>query len=238
MTEFEIRDGAAKIVWWHSMPLAANFVTAGRQDVAALVGSLGLPPQMEGKRVLDVGTWDGGLAFEAERRGASEVVAIDTWESGFGWKVGEKREREFWDGGLHPRQTGFAFAHEALGSKVRGIQMDLMDASPQKLGVFDIVLMCGVLYHLRHPVLAIEIVCTLCRELLILETHLDMLDVPGPVAAYYPGAELGEDLTNWWGPNIECVNAWLTSSGFSSAEFVAPRGIGPRRGRGVFHARV
>lgn len=176
-----------------------------------------IPSHLEEKRVLDIGALDGGLSFELEKRGAAEVVAIDLWQE--------------------TGREGFDLACETLKSKVKGIQMDVMDVSPDNLGTFDLVFMFGVLYHLRHPLLALEKVRSVCRDLLILETHIDLLDCSKPAAAFYAGDELCHDPTNWWGPNIPCVKAWLASAGFSSAEVVA-NWSGGESHRACFHASV
>lgn len=78
--------------------------------------------------------------------------------------------------------------------------MDVYDLSPEKVGVFDVVLFLGVLYHLSHPLLGLERVASVTGDLLIPETHVDLLDHRRPAMAFYPGGKLGGDVTNWWGP--------------------------------------
>ena len=212
MLEKEIIDRASKIWWWHQIRLTPNYVTPGITNPVDMIAPSDAPSHVQGRRVLDIACWDGGLSFELERRGAAEVVGIDTWAS--------KEQR-----------AGFDLAHEVLASKVQGIQMDVMEATPENLGTFDVIFCCGLLYHLRHPLLALERIGELCRDLLVVETYLSQR--PGrPVAEFYPGRELNNDPSNWWGPNVECVVAWLRSSGFKTVEF---RG---GASRGVFHARV
>ena len=75
-----------------------------------------------------------------------------------------------------------------------------MDISAERLGTFDVVLFLGVLYHLRHPLLALERVFSVTKDLLILETHVDMLSTRRSALAFYPGRELEGDMSNWWGP--------------------------------------
>ena len=93
-------------------------------------------PDLAGKTVLDIGAWDGYYSFEAERRGASRVVATDhyCW-SGDGWGTRE----------------GFDLAHRLLGSRVEAIDIDVSEIRPETVGTFDIVLFLGVLYHLPEP---------------------------------------------------------------------------------------
>ena len=104
-------------------------------------------------------------------------------------------------------KAGFQLAREALNSRVEDVDIDVMDLSPERVGTFDIVLFLGVLYHLKHPLLALERVASVTRQLLILETVVDMVGIRRPAAAFYPATELSGDPTNWWGPNVPAI-AW------------------------------
>jgi tRNA (mo5U34)-methyltransferase len=155
--------------------------------------------------VLDVGAWDGYFSFEAERRGASRVLAADHFA---------------WHGENWSSKEGFELARRALRSRVKDI--DVMELAPERLGTFDLVLLLGVLYHLRHPLLALERVASVTGDQLILETHVDLTWLRRPAMAFYPGHELGHDPTNWWGPNPEGVCAMLADVGFKRVELVTP----------------
>jgi tRNA (mo5U34)-methyltransferase len=242
-----LRAEAARVNWFHSVELAPGFVTPGRADTSAQVPRLHLP-DLTGKTVLDVGAWDGFFSFEAERRGASRVVALDT----FSWQAR----------GEGTGKAGFELARRALGSKVEDVEVEVMDISPETVGgTFDVVLFLGVLYHLKHPFLAIEKLRSVTRELLIVETHVDLIGSRRPAMAFYPGFELEQDWTNWWGPNPAAMIGILEQSGFSSARQVHPRSWLPgraaralralkgtgsttprtavaRQGRAVFHATL
>jgi tRNA (mo5U34)-methyltransferase len=80
------------------------------------------------------------------------------------------------------------------------------------------VLFLGVLYHLRHPLYVLETLFDLTIEHLVVETYIDALDYPRPAMAFYPGAEAGGDPTNWWGPNVRCVEDMLRVVGFTRVE--------------------
>jgi tRNA (mo5U34)-methyltransferase len=124
----------------------------------------------------------------------------------------------------------------------------VLDVSPDNTGVFDVVLFLGVLYHMRHPLLAIEKVSAVTGGMLILETHVDFTSINRPTMAFYPGAELGMDGSNWCGPNEACVIAMLTDVGFKRVEVHSrtyePAALSPdfeslrevRGNRAVFHA--
>src|SRR5262249_39719958 len=77
-----------------------------------------------------------------------------------------------------------------------------------------LVLFLSVLYHMRHPLLALEKLASVTRRLLIIETHIDMLDCPRPAMAFYPGEELSHDASNWCGPNPAMIEAMLRTVGF------------------------
>src|SRR3954470_18358755 len=75
--ESEARETvASNQLWYHTMELRPGLVTPGWFDLRPIIDRLPWP-EIEGKRCLDVGTYDGQLAFEMERRGASEVVSTD-----------------------------------------------------------------------------------------------------------------------------------------------------------------
>lgn len=193
------RNELASCSWWHSIDLGAVGVTAGVHQLDELrhnFTSFHLPEDMRGLRVLDIGCWDGFYAFEAERRGA-EVTAIDCW---------------------HP-ETFFA-AKKALNSAVEFHEMSVYEISQARLGIFDIVLFLGVLYHLRHPLLALERVAEVTGDIAIIESHsIDhLLDTTHPIMEFYERNELGGQYDNWWGPNSEALLRMTRAAGFARAE--------------------
>ena len=216
----EIRAGMAGITWYHTIDLGHGIVTPGIDHTPLRIPPLGLPDDLSGWTVLDIGAWDGALSFEAERRGAARVLATDSycWR-GEGWGT----------------KAGFEFARRALDSKVEDLDIDVMDLSPERVGTFDLVLFIGVLYHLRHPLLALERVASVTDKLLILDTHVAAVKEKRPVMVFYPDAELNDDPTNWWGPNPLAVEAMLRTVGFSRIERTSDRRL-LKDGRLTVHA--
>jgi tRNA (mo5U34)-methyltransferase len=96
-------------------------------------------------------------------------------------------------------------------------EIDVLEHSPGTVGIFDLVPFLGVLYHLRDPLLALERIASVTRELLILDTHVDLLGVRRPAMAFYPGREVASDPTNWWGPNPRAPEAMLRECSFDRA---------------------
>jgi tRNA (mo5U34)-methyltransferase len=191
------------IQWWHRIDLGNGIITPGLDDSPAKLKRIGLPEDLSGMTVLDVGASDGFFSFEAERRGATRVLAIDS----FSW-------------GGENTKAGFLLARRALKSKVQDMELEVLDVSPEKTGVFDVVLFLGVLYHMRHPLLSLEHVFSVTKKLLILETAVDCSWSKRPQMAFYPGRELNNDPYNWWGPNAACVEAMCKTVGFQKVEVV------------------
>jgi len=219
MNPEKLKQEIAKYKWFHTIELGNGIVTPGIDDTPRKLKSIGIPDSLRGMTVLDLGAADGFFSFEAERRGAQRVLATDLPVPG--------------TRGLGER---FALARESLGSRVEDLGIDVYDLSPEKVGVFDVVLFLGVLYHLKHPLLALERVFSVTGSLLILETHVDMCDHLRPAAAFYPGAELNNDPSNWWGPNEAAVVGMLKTVGFREVKVFSRNLISPQRGRMVFHA--
>jgi len=213
----EIKNEVEKINWYHSIDLGNGIITKGRDPSLEKVKILHLDEDLSGKSVLDIGTWDGFYSFEAERRGAKDVLAIDS----FVWKK------------KNIGRAGFDFARKALNSKVRDKEMEFMDISPENIGTFDIVIFSGILYHMRHPLHILEKVSSVTKEKLIVETYLDALDIQRPAMIFYPGTELAEDPSNWWGPNPLAIHAMLKDVGFIHVKEFDDNPFPNRR---VFHA--
>lgn len=212
----ELREQISGIRWFHSIELAPGITTPAADATRDRLDLLRLPADLSGKTVLDVGAWDGFFSFEVERRGAARVLAADYFA---------------WHGDNWSDKAGFELARRALGSRVEDVDIDVMDLSPERVGTFDLVLFLGVLYHLRHPLLALERIASVTAEQLILETHVDLTWVRRPAMVFYPGHELAWDPTNWWGPNPAAVAAMLHTVGFERVELVTPNSLAYRAAR-------
>lgn len=151
-------------MWYHTMDLGPGVTTSGWFDLRPVVERLPWP-DVAGKRCLDIGTWDGFLAFELERRGAAEVVATDI-RSHADWDH-LPRQREgaisYSEAEFGEKGAGFVLAAEALGSKVRREWINIYELSPERIGTFDVVTCGTLLLHLRSPFAALEAVRSVCR---------------------------------------------------------------------------
>ncbi len=107
----DLRERVEKLGWYHTLDFGDGVVTGGMFDLRPYADRYGLPERLDGMRVLDVGTWDGFWAFEMERRGAAEVVALD---------LDDERELD-WPPRRRPRQ----FPERSARSGVQARKRDL-----------------------------------------------------------------------------------------------------------------
>ena len=229
-------------LWYHTIELTPAVVTPGWFDLRPIVDLMPWP-DVRGKRCLDVGTWDGFLAFELERRGAAEVVAID---------IGS---HEHWDwppvlrarGGPEDMQelagreqgVGFRVARDALGSTVEHRTLSVYDLDPGVVGEFDVVTCGSLMLHLRDPMRALERIRSVCRGVFLSSEEIDLtLSVLRPRQAALRMDGLS-DLFQWFIPNATGHRQMLQAAGFelerwsrpyaiAFGEGHTPRGRGPR----------
>lgn len=200
--------------WYHTIELASGAVTPGWFDLRSVAPRLPWP-EIRGRRCLDVGTFDGFWAFEMERRGAREVVAIDLLDPRQAdWPLGSRQEtvEAIWRRKGHGE--GFDVAKAALGSAVERRELSVYDLDPTDVGTFDFVYMGSILIHLRDPVRALECVRRVCAgELLSVDTVdplLTAMHPSGPVASL---DAVGRPW--WWRPNVAGLRRMVEAAGFS-----------------------
>jgi tRNA (mo5U34)-methyltransferase len=229
--------------WFHNLDLGGvqtapdHFLGDYPRSVWRTI-SEALPQDLSGKTVLDVGCNAGFFSLEMKRRGAARVVGVDS----------------------DPRYL----AQAALASEVSGQVIELRELSVYdvaRLGEkFDVVLFMGVLYHLRHPLLALDLLREhAVSETLVFQSMLrgsngripvehdypfserDVFDHPAWPKMHFIEHEYAGDWTNWWIPNRACVEAMLRSAGFApeqvpGTEVYVCRIAGRSRGDGAAYA--
>ena len=190
-----------------------------------------IPSDLSGRSVLDVGCNAGFYTLEMKRRGASRVLGVDS-------------DRRYLDQAR--------FAAEISGLDVEFRQMSVYDL-PFLGESFDLVLFMGVLYHLRHPLLALDILYEhAARDILVFQSMQRGSQEVGSVAPdydfrdtaqfdsdsyprlYFVEKRYAHDPTNWWIPNRACAEAMLRSAGFEitdhpEAEVYVCRRLAPER---------
>jgi len=190
------------IRWRHSIDLGNGVITPGaipRENMELKLNGIHLPDNLRGKSVLDIGAWDGFYSFECEKRGAKPVIAMDSpvWES---------------QGGF----CGFSYAKNVLQSKVKPLLMSVYDITPDNTEPVDIILFLGVIYHLKHPLLALENLAAVTKELLILESHCIDFGIEEPMMKFHANRNGVKDFnpSNFWEPNIPALKEMLKEVGF------------------------
>jgi tRNA (mo5U34)-methyltransferase len=203
--------------WYHTMELAPGVVTPGRFDLRQVID--GFPwPDVRGKRCLDIATYDGQLAFELERRGASEVVATDV-SSHEDWDF-NPREREgsiaYLNAEAGTKGQGFEIASEALGSQVKRQFVNVYDLTPEAVGTFDVVVCGSLLLHLRDPFRALAAIHSVCDgEFLSVEQIDPILTL---ASRRRPAFALRGANAQWTVPNTLAHSRMLEVAGFDVVE--------------------
>jgi len=205
--------------WFHNIeldgvPTAPNHFLGDYPRVKWRRFADAIPADLTGKSVLDIGCNGGFYAIEMKRRGAARVLGLDS----------DARYLE---------QARFAAARTGQDIEFRNLSVYDVGALGER---FDVVLFMGVLYHLRHPLLALDLIRThAARDLLVFQSmqrgapdiapvaeNNDFWDVghfaePGYPKLHFIEHRYANDWTNWWVPNRACTEAMLRASGFAIA---------------------
>lgn len=155
-----LRARVDELLWYHTIDVGPGVTTKGWFDLRHALDDIPFPDVTE-KRCLDIGTWDGFYAFELERRGAAEVVALDVPDlAGIDYPPEVLADPSFVSDpeGKQPRSAGFHLLHELLDSSVQLVHGNIYDLDPAELGTFDLVVVGSLLVHLRDPVRALDAV--------------------------------------------------------------------------------
>jgi tRNA (mo5U34)-methyltransferase len=227
-------------VWYHTIELAPGVVTPGWFDLRPILDRVPWP-DIEGKRCLDVGTYDGFLAFELERRGAREVVATDISDhTQWDWPMDVRAQGPANLARLAgpDKGLGFRIAKQALGSSVDKVELNVYDLDPSRVGTFDIVVCGSLMLHLRDPLRALARIRSVCGDQFLsteaIDLLLSVLHPRRPVAAVNGMGSL----VHWTITNATGHRQMVRASGFdivsASKPYVVPYGEGHRvRGSGL-----
>ncbi len=219
------REVSALGPWFHNLDLGNGVTTAPEHFLgdypAVKFASFAhaLPEDMSGRTVLDIGCNAGFYSIEMKRRGADRVLGIDS------------DERYLAQGRLAARTLGYD------GIEFRNLSGYDVAALGEK---FDLVIFMGVLYHLRHPLLALDLIREhVAGDLLLFQSmqqgseavlevpedhpfHMpgtwrkpDYFDDPGYPKMHFIERRFANDWTNWWAPNAACSQAMLRAAGFT-----------------------
>jgi tRNA (mo5U34)-methyltransferase len=226
-----LAERVAALRWYHTLELAPGLLTPGYFDLRGAAAALPWP-DLTGLRCLDVGTFDGFWAFEMERRGAEEVVAVDVLDpAAWDWPAGSEEATRSAIAELKGAGSGFELAAEALGSGVRRTEMSVHELSPDTLGGFDFVYLGSLLLHLSDPIGALRAVHSVCEgELMVLDA------VDAALSWRHPRRPLAElDMVGrpwWWRPNRAALGRMVSAAGFDVTHGPAPVRLARGRGAG------
>ncbi len=232
----EVQAQADALTWYHSIDLGDGVVTKGAsvQDKGAEI-----LPDVRDRSVLDIGAWDGKYSFLAEQAGAARVVALDHYAWGIDFAARgaywadcivkgvfpdqSRDETDFWLPDL-PGRTSFEFAAATLGSTVEPVVADFQTCDLDEVGVYDVVLYLGVLYHMKEPLTCLERVRAVTKEVAVIESealHLQGLDHEA-LLQFHAGS-LRVDFGNWYVITIEALHNMCRAAGFSQVRTI----VGP-----------
>ncbi|MFD2514891.1 TIGR04290 family methyltransferase [Pontibacter locisalis] len=174
-----------------------------------------IPADLTGWKVLDIGCNAGFYSIELAKRGA-HVLGIDVDPH-------------------YLRQAEWAAKQFGLEDKIELKQMQVYDVARLD-SQFDLIWYMGVLYHLRYPLLSLDILSQKCRRQMVFQT----LSMPGEQVVETPDdfdindrkrmqedgwpkmafieKRMAGDITNWWAPNRACIEAMMRSCGFRVKE--------------------
>ena len=239
-TAADLARDVASTTWYHTIELPGGVRTPGFYDTPTIAGRLPFPESLAGKRCLDVGTANGFWAFEMERRGAAEVVAVDIDDpADYDWPE-PAPERATRPANTEPGPNrGFEIAHAALGSDVNRVVSSVYDLPKAGIGQFDFVFMGVLMLHLRDPVGALRTIAKVTAgEFMSADSISLWSTLTAPVV---PAAVLrGANEPRWWTPNLRAYRRMLQAAGFritaGGGPFFMPFGEGfppPRNLRSV-----
>lgn len=212
--------------WYHVIDLAPGIETPGWFDLRPIVDRMPWP-DLTGKRCLDVGTFDGFLAFEMLRRGAESVTALDIADPAeWDWpirsrKTGPELFASFTGG---EPGTGFKLANELFGNPVTREDRNVYDINPDEMGSFDFVICGSLMLHLRDPVRALEAIRSVVGGVFLsaeaIDLQLTLLRPRSPLAI-----NLGGENCQWWVPNRSGHRQLLRAAGFEIESTTRPYSI-------------
>lgn len=220
--DFDLDAFYESVVLFQSWDIFPGFRTPGIKPVEATLNKLAFPDRLDGLRVLDIGPWNGFFSFECARRGAREVVSL---------------------GPEDPDVTGYAKSAALLELEcVRYVRDSLYSIPKLSLGAFDLILFLGVIYHLRHPLLALDILHDLHAEFVFIDTPVvdsmgqvllppaarerigpswrEVQSIPLVYFSHLDETAHDRDACNWFIPNGRALQDWINSSGFVVEAFI------------------
>jgi tRNA (mo5U34)-methyltransferase len=212
--KFNVADFCKTFHAFQQWEIFPGYLVPGVKPVAAHMRRLQIPERLDGCRVLDIAPWNGFFGFECLRRGAAELVSL---------------------GPDDPDVTGYNKTRELLQiENCKYLRESVYDLSPAVHGRFDIVLFLGLIYHLRHPLLALDRIFDVASNRLFMDSPVidkrvfdSTISEPErnkileagkivnqlPLLYFTKGRETGDPYT-WFIPNRRALGDIIEHSGF------------------------
>ncbi len=206
------------LIWYHTVDLGGGVFTKGIYDHRPYLDRYGIPADLRGQTVLDVGAASGYFSFEFERRGAA-VTATDLprWMD---HDFAPKYESDLAPAAAeHYLRDPFLYAKARRQSSVVRKEINIYDLSPETVGTFDLVFCGSVLLHLTDPVRALWRLRSVTKKggTTLLATAIYDDPSPDPRAVFVGN----EKAFTWWLPNRLCFEMMVRSAGFEAIEWVS-----------------
>jgi tRNA (mo5U34)-methyltransferase len=203
-------------LWYHTIEVMPGVTTRGYFDLRPVVEELPWP-DVRGQRCLDVGTSDGFLAFELERRGAGEVVATDIADhEQWDWPPRIRAQGiDYLNAVAGARKgAGFEVARALLGSSVELEEISVYDLNPERLGRFDVVVCGSLLLHLRDPLGALLAIHSVCEGAFLSTDQVDLVRSLASRNRPLLRIDGTSDLCHWLLPNAAAHRRMIEAAGF------------------------
>lgn len=209
----ELIQRASQLQWVHSIDLGDGYVTpgawgTGNPHITEAFNRI----DFAGKKVLDIGCWDGLFSFMAEQRGASEVYSTDLVS-----------QRDF------AGTPTYQIAHAALRSSARYYpELSVYDVESLGIRDFDIVIFTGIYYHLKDPLRSLSCLRRVMKQggKIVIEGAVTLES--GCWAKFFYREPFCGDNSNWWVPTVECLRQWVSCSFFHIEHEYPPLQTGPK----------
>lgn len=230
----ELLRQIGRVTWYHTFDFGNGIGTPGAFDHSLILDRYKIPERFDGKRVLDIATYDGFWAFEFEKRGAREVFAmdlegpmdVDLPPSRLAKATAEEKALRY--------GQGFAIAKEQFKSSVQRVVCSVYDLKPETFGLFDVVHAGDLLLHLNSPVKALQNMASVCSDYaLISDVYFPDLDHMGSrkLVEYWGG----RDGPTWWRIGLRALEEMVLDAGFSRIERLSTFTYGYRAKPGKWH---
>lgn len=208
LDESRQRDLAIKFHWGHNHDFGSGLEIAGRMGnrhidlIADFVDQYGLPRDLSGKRVLDIGVWTGGTSLLLAAMGA-EVTALEEVVK-------------------YAEMVNYLAESFGLHARIRCYPRSLYDMLPRFADYFDLVLYAGVIYHVTDPILSLRLIFSALKDdgQVFLETYGcasndTVCGYEGP-AVIHSGQKQDRNRGGWnyFAPSSRCLEAWCRDVGF------------------------